>query len=454
MKGITKEDKIHFIGIGGYGMSGIAQILYELGYKVSGSDIKNGEITERLSSMGIPIYIGHSPRYIEGSTVVVVSSAVHSDNPELVEARKRGLTIFQRGEMLAYLMSEKRSIAIAGSHGKTTMTSMIGIILDMGGFSPTIVVGGEVTDIGGTAKLGNGELFVAETDESDGSFLKLFPNIEIVSNVDNDHLDYYKNIENIRKAFVQFFRQAKDTIFVCSDDPFLAEMKTDKTKITYGLDRRSLYSAQDIELNEAGSSFETIKEGKSLGRIKLSIPGLHNVKNALGAIAVSDMLGVPWDTITMGLQNFKGVSRRLQICDYIGNTPVIEDYAHHPTEIKASLEALKVLANQRKIVLVFQPHRYTRTYYLYKEIASAIALADYVLVLDIYPASESPIEGINSGIIIENLPSQNRNGVWIRDIDSLIGELKRIGLEDRVLVFMGAGNIDCISKEILSSLKG
>ncbi|MGC9064897.1 MAG: UDP-N-acetylmuramate--L-alanine ligase, partial [bacterium] len=393
-------------------------------------------------------------RYIEGSTVVVVSSAVHNDNPELIEARKRGLTIFQRGEMLAYLMSQKKSIAIAGSHGKTTVTSMIGIILDWGGLSPTIVVGGEVTDIGGTAKLGKGELFVAETDESDGSFLKLLPNIEIVTNVDNDHLDYYKNVDNIREAFIQFFRQAKETVFVCSDDPFLAETKIDKIKIMYGLDRRSMYSAKDINLNERGSSFEVIKEGRPLGKVLLSIPGLHNVRNALGAIAVSDMLGIPWETIAMGLQSFKGVGRRLQTCDYIGDTPVIEDYAHHPTEIRASLEAIRILANNRKIVLVFQPHRYTRTYYLYKEIASSIALADYVLVLDIYPASEPPIDGINSGIILENLPSYCQNGKWIKDIDSLIEELKMIGVNDKILVFMGAGNIDCISKEVLVSLKG
>jgi len=454
MKNITKEDKIHFIGIGGYGMSGIAQILYELGYKVSGSDIKKGEIIERLSTMGIPIYIGHNPKHIEGATIVVVSSAVHNDNPELVEAWHRGLTIFQRGEMLAYLMNQKKSIAIAGSHGKTTMTSLIGVILDVGGFSPTIVVGGEASDIGGTAKLGKGELFVAETDESDGSFLKLFPNIEIVTNVDNDHLDYYKNIENIRKAFIQFFNQAKDAVFVCSDDLFLAEMRVDKTKITYGLAEESTYTAKDIILNENGSHFEVIRERESLGRVKLSIPGLHNVKNALGAIAVANQLDVTWDVIVTGLQNFKGVNRRLQICDYIEDTPVIEDYAHHPTEIKASLEAIKVLAKGKKIVLVFQPHRYTRTYYLYKDMASSIALADYVLILDIYPASEPPINGVNSGIILENLLAYNKNGKWIKDNISLVKELESIDLKDKVLVFMGAGDIDCIRKEVLSSLKG
>jgi UDP-N-acetylmuramate--alanine ligase len=454
MKNVTKEDKIHFIGIGGYGMSGIAQILYESGYKVSGSDIKKGEIVERLSTMGIPIYIGHNPKHIEGVTIVVVSSAVHSDNPELVEARYRGLPIFQRGEMLAYLMNQKKSIAIAGSHGKTTITSLIGIILDLGGLSPTIVVGGEVNDIGGTAKLGRGELFVAETDESDGSFLKLFPNIEILTNVDNDHLDYYKNVENIKKAFVQFFNQAKDVVFVSSDDPFLAELKTNKAKITYGLAEESTYTAKNIILNESGSYFEVIKEGESLGRVRLSIPGMHNVKNALGAIAVTDQLDVSWDAIVTGLQNFKGVNRRLQICDYIGDTPVIEDYAHHPTEIRASLEAIKLLAIKKKILLVFQPHRYTRTYYLYRDMAYSIALADYVFLLDIYPASEPPIEGVDSGIILENLLPYNKNGKWIRDNISLVEELKRIDLKDKILVFMGAGDIDCIRKKVLSSLKG
>jgi len=451
---INTEDKVYFIGIGGYGMSGIAQILHELGYKVEGSDIKRSETIERLTSLGIPIYIGHDPKNIGDSTIVVVSSAVHSDNPELIEARRRNIPVFQRGEMLAYLMSKKRSIGVAGAHGKTTVTSMIGIVLEIGGFDPTIIVGGEVSDIGGTARLGKGDILVAETDESDGSFLKLFPDIEVITNVDNDHLDYYKNIENIKKAFIQFADQAKEVVFVCGDDQFLKDISIKKEKITYGLDNHNLYSAKDIVLTEKGSKFDALKGGKSVSTIELSVPGLHNVKNALGAIAVADWLGVSWESISRGLKLFRGVKRRLQVCDTIGNSIIIEDYAHHPTEIKASLEAIRIMTGDKKIVLVFQPHRYSRTYYLYKEMANSISIADHIFLLDIYPASEKPIVGVNSGLILNELLPLNKNSRWIRSNEELESELELLGIDDSVIVFMGAGDIDCIRKQIVSRLKG
>jgi len=451
---ISREDRFHFIGIGGYGMSGIAQVLYELGYSVKGSDIKQSEITARLSNLGIPIYIGHKPENIDNSTIVVVSSAVHKDNPELIEAKRKSLPILQRGEMLAYLMSQKKSIGIAGAHGKTTVTSLIGIIMEVGGLSPTIIVGGEISDIGGTAKLGRGEFLVAETDESDGSFLKLSPNIEIITNVDNDHLDYYKNTDNIKNAFVQFISQSKDFVFVCGDDPFLSELKTDKEKITYGLDKDNIYSARNIELNGYGSIFEVEKKGKVIGSVKLPIPGVHNIRNSLGAISVADFLGIPFDAIVSGLKNFRGVNRRLQICNHIGETVIIEDYAHHPTEIKASLEAIKLLAKDKKVILIFQPHRYTRTYYLYKDMAKSLSIADYIFLLDIYPASELPIEGVDSGLILRSLSEINGNSKWVRDKDKLDEEILNIGIENSIIVFMGAGDIDCIRKQVVSRLKG
>lgn len=451
---INKGDRFHFIGIGGYGMSGIAQILFELGYNVKGSDIKQSEITERLSRVGIPIYIGHDPNNINDSTIVVVSSAVHSDNPELIEARRRNLIVLQRGEMLAYLMNQKKSIGIAGAHGKTTVTSLIGVILEVGGLSPTVIVGGEVSDIGGTAKLGRGDFFVAETDESDGSFLRLYPNIEVITNVDNDHLDYYKSVENLREAFIQFISQAKDLVIVCGDDPFLKEIKIDKEKITYGLDRGNIYSARNIELNPYGSRFEVLRGGDPIGSIKLSIPGLHNIKNALGAISVADSLGISFEVIALGLENFKGVKRRLQICDYIGETVIIEDYAHHPTEIRASLEAIRLLAGDKRLILVFQPHRYTRTYYLYKDIAQALSIADYIILLDIYPASEEPIEGVDSGLILESLLPLNKNSIWVRDRDSLYKEILNVLVKNSVVVFMGAGDVDCIRKDVSLRLRG
>ena len=449
---ITTKDKFYFIGIGGYGMSGIAQILYELGYNVRGSDLKRSETTERLVKLGIPVYIGHNPENLGDSNIVVVSSAVHKDNPELIEARRRNLLVLQRGEMLAYLMSKKRSIGVAGAHGKTTVTSMIGVILEIGGLDPTVIVGGEATDIGGTAKLGKGEILVAETDESDGSFLKLFPNLEVITNVDNDHLDYYKSLENIKKAFLQFANQAKEAIFVCGDDQFLRDIPIEKERITYGINRYNLYSADNIMLTEDGSSFDVLKEGNYIGTIELSVPGLHNIKNALGALAVADWLGVPWESIRKGLRLFRGVNRRLQVCDSVGNSIIIEDYAHHPTEIRASLEAVRLLAKGRKVILVFQPHRYTRTYYLYREMADSISTADHILLLDIYPASEQPIEGVDSGLILNNLLSLNKNSKWVRR-DELENELEMLGIEDSVIVFMGAGDIDCIRKQVVSRLK-
>lgn len=450
---ISTEDKLYFIGIGGYGMSGIAQILHELGYSVKGSDIKRSETIERLVNLGIPVYIGHNPKNIGDSTVVVVSSAVHNDNPELMEARRRNIPVFQRGEMLAYLMSKKRSIGIAGAHGKTTVTSMIGIVLEIGGFDPTIIVGGEVTDIGGTARLGKGDILVAETDESDGSFLKLSPSIEVITNVDNDHLDYYKDIENIKKAFIQFANQTKEVVFVCGDDQFLKEILIKKEKITYGLSNHNFYSAKDIILTEKGSKFDVLKDGKSVGIIELSVPGLHNIKNALGAIAIADWLGVSWESISRGLKLFRGVNRRLQVCDTIGDSVIIEDYAHHPTEIKASLETIKIMVRDKKIILVFQPHRYSRTYYLYKEMANSISIADYIFLLDIYPASEMPIEGVNSGLILNELLPLNKNSKWVRSNEELENELELLGIDDSALVFMGAGDIDCIRKQIVSKLK-
>lgn len=451
---ISKDDNFHFVGIGGYGMSGIARVLYELGYKIKGSDIKKSEITERLSNLGIPIFIGHKPENINNSTILVVSSAIHKDNPELIEAEKRGIRVIQRGEMLAYLMSQKRSIGVAGAHGKTTVTSLIGIMLEAGGLSPTIIVGGEATDIGGTAKVGRGEFLVAETDESDGSFLKLFPNIEVITNVDNDHLDYYKSIDNIREAFIRFISQAKDIVFVCGDDPFLNELKIDKEKITYGLNEDNIYSAQNIFLNENESIFDVVKSGKKIGSVKLSIPGLHNVRNSLGAISVADFLGVPFDAIASSLESFRGVNRRLQICDQIGESLIIEDYAHHPTEIRASLETIKLLAKDRKVILIFQPHRYTRTYYLHKDMARSLCIADYVLLLDIYPASETPIQGVDSGLILKYLLPINENSKWVKDKNSLDKEIRDIGFENSVIVFMGAGDIDCIRKQVVSKLKG
>ncbi len=450
---ISTEDKLYFIGIGGYGMSGIAQILHQLGYKVKGSDIKNSETTKRLSSLGIPIYIGHKPENIGDSTVVIVSSAVHDDNPELIEARRRNLTVLKRGEMLAYLMSKKRSIGVAGAHGKTTLTSMLGLVLDVGGLSPTVIVGGEATDIGGTARLGKGELLVAETDESDGSFLYLSPNIEVITNVDNDHLDYYKDIENIKRAFIKFTDQAKELVFVCGDDSFLRDASLKREKITYGLDSHNIYSAKNITLTESGSILEVTKEGKSIGIIELSIPGLHNVKNALGAIAVADWLRVSFDSIYRALKIFRGVNRRLQICDNIGSSKIIEDYAHHPTEIKASLEAVRLLANGKKVILVFQPHRYTRTYYLYREIANSVSIADYILLLDIYPASEPQIEGVDSGLILNELLPLNKNSKWIKDREPLEEELEKIGIDNSIIVFMGAGDIDCIRRRVVSKLR-
>jgi len=401
----AKIQRIHFVGIGGIGMSGIAEVLLNLGYKISGSDLKSSSVTQRLSGLGATIFEGHAAGNIAGAEVVVISSAVAPENPEVAEAHKLHIPVIPRAEMLAELMRLKYGIAIAGMHGKTTTTSMVAAVLAAGGLDPTVVVGGRVDALGSNARIGKSEYLVAEADESDRSFLKLSPVLSVVTNIDREHMDCYRNMRDVKKAFLDFMDRVPfyGVVVVCNDDVPLRKLfpQIRRRTVTYGTRRGS-----DFQIKLGKSTFEsterqptshfrvTYREG-DLGEFRLHVPGVHNVLNATAAIAVGIGLDITADDIRMALENFRGVDRRFQLRGKAGGVSVIDDYGHHPTEIRATLTAARQ-CGFGKIHVIFQPHRYTRTRDLMDEFATAFQDADSLAVLDIYPASEAPIEGITS----------------------------------------------------------
>src|SRR5580698_5095785 len=395
----------HFIGIGGIGMSGIAEIMLNLGIKVSGSDLKRSAVTDRLAQLGAAIYEGHNGTNVAGATVVVTSSAVHSNNPEVLEAQARKIPVIQRAEMLAELMRLKYGIAIAGMHGKTTTTSMVAAVLAAGGLDPTVVVGGRVDAMGSNARLGKSHYLVAEADESDRSFLKLSPILSVVTNIDREHMDCYRNMGDVKRAFLEFMDRVPfyGMVVVCNDDPILRRLfpQIRRRMITYGTRRGSDFlvsPGKSVPITgDAGplSRFKVTYQGHNLGEFRLHVPGVHNVLNATAAIAVGVGLDILADQIRSGLENFRGVDRRFQLRGKAGGISVIDDYGHHPTEIRATLAAARQ-CGFRKIHVIFQPHRFTRTRDLMDEFATAFGDADSLLILDIYAASEPPIDGITS----------------------------------------------------------
>ena len=401
----AKIQRIHFVGIGGIGMSGIAEVLLNLGYKISGSDLKSSSVTQRLSGLGATIFEGHAAGNMAGAEVVVISSAVAQENPEVAEAHKLHIPVIPRAEMLAELMRLKYGIAIAGMHGKTTTTSMVAAVLAAGGLDPTVVVGGRVDALGSNARIGKSEYLVAEADESDRSFLKLSPVLSVVTNIDREHMDCYRNMRDVKKAFLDFMDRVPfyGVVVVCNDDVPLRKLfpQIQRRTVTYGTRRGS-----DFQIKLGKSTFEsaerqpishfrvTYREG-DLGEFRLHVPGLHNVLNATAAIAVGIGLDITADDIRMALENFRGVDRRFQLRGKAGGVSVIDDYGHHPTEIRATLTAARQ-CGFGKIHVIFQPHRYTRTRDLMDEFATAFQDADSLAVLDIHPASEAPIEGITS----------------------------------------------------------
>ncbi len=409
---LGKIRRIYFVGIGGIGMSGIAEVLLNLGFTVSGSDLKRTAVTERLGRLGARIYEGHAASNVEEAQVVVVSSAVPTDNPEILEARRLQVPVIARAEMLAELMRLKFCVAVAGAHGKTTVTSMIAVLLAQAGLDPTAVIGGRLDVFGSSARLGKGDLMVVEADESDRSFLCLLPSIAVVTNIDREHLDHYRDLEEIASAFVSFMNKVPfyGAVIACTDQVGTAEgtslrsllPRLRRRVVTYGLEPGADLTAEAIELTPQGATFEVRVKGQRLERFVLRAPGRHNVQNALAAVAVGLELDLNAEHIRAGLEHFRGADRRFQIKGEWGGVTVVDDYGHHPTEIRATLEAAR-LTGAKRLWVIFQPHRYTRTQHLMDDFARCFDGCDRVLVLDIYPASEPPIPGVTSQRLVERM---------------------------------------------------
>ena len=454
-----KTKHIHFVGIGGIGMSGIAELLLNLGYKVSGSDLHGSAITANLAALGGTIYAGHQGQWVNGADVVVTSSAIAATNPEVVEAHEAGIPVIQRAEMLAELMRLKKfGIAIAGSHGKTSTTSMVAWVLTQAGLDPTIVVGGKVDSLGGNAKLGEGEFLVAEADESDGSFLKLSPVLEVVTNIDLEHLDYYRDIEHIKSVFMEFIDKIPfyGAVILCLDDANIAELLPliRKRMITYGLTAQADVHAEQLEAAGGRTRFMVRKGEEKLGEIHLSLPGRHNVYNALAVVCVGLELEIPFAVIAGALGSFGGVQRRMQLKGEACGVTVIDDYGHHPTEIRATLSAIKEAWPEKRLVVLFQPHRYTRTAALYKDFQTAFHQADFLVMTDIYAASETPIPGISSEtLLLEIKKHGQRHTHFIPAVDGLAEALLPLLAEGDLVLTLGAGNIVRAGEDLLALLK-
>jgi UDP-N-acetylmuramate--alanine ligase len=446
--------RIHLVGIGGIGMSGIAEVLLTLGYSVSGSDTKPSTITERLQNLGATIYEGHKAANVEGAHVVVTSSAIKTDNPEVVEAHKQKIPVIPRAEMLAELMRLKYGIAVAGAHGKTTTTSIVASVLAAAHLDPTFVIGGRVNQAGTTAKLGKGEYFVVEADESDRSFLLLAPVVAVVTTIDREHLDQYASLEDIQGAFLQFVNSVPfyGAAILCLDEPnvqaIIAGVK--RPIITYGTSTQADLIISDVKLEGLGSEFRLIYKGEDLGLFQLPHPpGIHNVRNAAAAAAVALYLNVPADLIREGLAKFAGVGRRFDIKGAVNDITVIDDYGHHPAEIRATLEAARGCKFNRLLVL-FQPHRFTRTQHLWDEFCLAFNQADILVLTDIYAASEPPIPGITSEALANAIrDAGHKNVFFIRSMQEGIEHLLRAARPGDAILTIGAGNISRASNELM-----
>ena len=450
---------IHFVGIGGSGMSGIAEVLLNLGYVVSGSDQKKSPVTERLAAQGARTFEGHAAAHVEGAHVVVISTAVRPTNPEVVEARRLGIPVIPRAEMLAELMRLKYGVAVAGSHGKTTTTSMVAMILDKGGLDPTVVVGGRLGVLGSGARLGRGDFMVAEADESDRSFLKLSPTIAIVTNIDREHLDTYKDLADVQEAFLGFLNKVPfyGAGVVCLDDGPIQDIlpRVERRVVTYGLSPQAQVSARDVRLKPSGSAYMLSANGQTLGEIDVAVPGAHNVLNSLAAVAVGLELAVPFESVRQGLAAFTGVDRRFQIRGDVGGVLVVDDYGHHPTEIRATLETLRGRAGSRRTVVLFQPHRYTRTQHLWDEFCRAFHLADLLLLVDIYPAGEEPVAGVTSEALAEAITRRgHRQVLYVGDLKKAADRLAQVVKDGDVVLTLGAGSVWTAGDELLKRRQG
>jgi len=452
--------KIHFVGIGGIGMSGIAEILLDQGFTITGSDRQLSEVTDRLRQLGATIYEGHDALNVASDVdVLVYSSAVPPDNPELVEAQRRKIPVIRRAEMLAEVMRLKYGIGIAGTHGKTTTTSMVSLVLIEGGLDPTAVVGGKLSGLGGTnARLGHGEFIVVEADEYDRSFLSITPTIAVLTTLETDHLDCYRDLEDIKSAFIQFANKVPFYGFVvlCLDEPTLQDIMPfiKKKIVTYGLNPQADLQAADITHHENQTSFLLVVRGDAKGTIHLRVPGNHNVQNALAAIAVGLELGIPFEKIKRGIEQFTGVYRRWEVKAEINGITVVDDYAHHPTEIKATLAGAKSGWRKRRIVCAFQPHLYSRTRDFYEEFGRSFFNADVLLVTDVYPAREEPIQGISGELIVNAAKMFGHKDVrYVPDKKDIPDVLLSVVREGDIVITMGAGDIWRYGEEFIRKLQ-
>jgi UDP-N-acetylmuramate--alanine ligase len=460
----AKIQRIHFVGIGGIGMSGIAEVLLNLGYKISGSDLKTSAITQRLASLGATLHEGHCAENVSGAEVVVTSSAVAAENPEVAEAHALHIPVIPRAEMLAELMRLKYGIAIAGMHGKTTTTSMVAAVLAAGGLDPTVVVGGRVGAMGSNARLGKSQYLVAEADESDRSFLKLSPILAVVTNIDREHMDCYRNMREVKQAFLDFMDRVPfyGMAVICNDDSVLHRLlpQIGRRTLTYGTRRGSDFQIKSVESSfDSGegwptSRFHVLYRGKDLGEFRLRVPGGHNVLNATAAIAVGFGLDVPAEQIRTALENFHGVDRRFQLKGKAAGVSVIDDYGHHPTEIRATLAAARE-CGFRKIHVIFQPHRYTRTRDLMDEFATAFDRADSLFLLDIYAASEQPIEGVTGEALAHRIGEKSgRTAVYCSSFEDAVSSAVMAAQWGDMVLTLGAGSVSQLGPMILQRLEG
>ncbi len=449
--------KIHFVGIGGIGMSGIAELLLNQGYRVSGSDLRESDTTRRLAELGGEIIIGHQAENVHEVDVVVTSTAVKSSNPEVVEAHKQHIAVIPRAEMLAELMRMKYGIAIAGTHGKTTTTSMMALILFHAGIDPTAVIGGKLDAFGSNAKLGRGKFLVAEADESDGSFMHLSPTIAVVTNIDEDHLDYYSGIDEIKEIFINFINKVPfyGRAVLCLEDrnvqDILPEVK--KRYTTYGFTSQADFYADEITHRQGRTSFTAYHQGEELGRVSFRMPGRHNVLNALSVIAVAHELEIPFPTVIGGFRNFGGLQRRFQVRDEVGGIMLVDDYGHHPAEIRATLGAAKSGWSKR-VVAVFQPHRFSRTEALFQEFLTAFYQADLLIVTDVYAAGEEPIEGATGEALAAGIASHGHKEVtFLPSLEEVSQHVAEIAEPGDMVVTLGAGNVNQVCTRVAELLK-
>ena len=455
---LKKIKHLHLVGIGGSGMCGIAEILLKMGYEISGSDIRESPVTHRLEQMGAEIAYRHDPQNVHGADVVVVSSAIRPDNTEVLEAKNEKIIIIRRAEMLAELMRMKHGIAIAGTHGKTTTTSMVGEVLRVGGLDPTVVVGGIVRSIGSGASMGQGDYLVAEADEFDRSFLQLSPSIAVVTTIESEHLDCYRDIAEIKEAFLLFCNKVPfyGSAILCGDDESILSIlpRLERKSMTYGLNANVDLRAKETYFSGTDSRYVAFWKGEKLGQVSLRVPGMHNVKNSLAAVLVGLELDIPFPTIAGALEGFTGVRRRFEIKGEVNGIMVVDDYAHHPTEIEASLRAAKEGWN-RRIIAIFQPHLYSRTQSFHQEFGRSFHDSDVLFVTDIYPAREDPIEGVTGELVVRAARRQGLRRVrYIAEMGEVAAAVLEVVEPGDIVITLGAGDIWKVGVEILAALAG